>query len=276
MASISWVKALGLAAVVVIGQQAIAQSASSPPADAPTPAHTPRPMLSPGYLKAPALSADVGLSPAPPAAGSAAEARDLEGAKDALAFRGGPRWVLATADADLFGPDATRAFSCAAGVDIGAKATPRLDALLRKTLADFGMSTSAIKRKFQRPRPFMVTNSTTCTPDSEPMLRKDGSYPSGHSAIGYGWSLILATLMPDRAAQLVARGRAFGDSRRICNAHWLSDVEEGRIAAATIFARLNADPVFRQDMDAVRAELQTAAAPPRACDKETAALNAGR
>ncbi|TVV77296.1 phosphatase PAP2 family protein [Sphingomonas solaris] len=227
-----------------------------------------------GYLAEPALSADAGLSPSPPVAGSAADARDTEGMQAALALRGTPRWAQATADAELFGPHATSGFSCAAGVEIGPQTTPKTDALMRKSMADLGLSTSAIKRRYQRPRPFMVNGQPTCTPDWEPLLRRDGSYPSGHSAIGFGWGLILAEVIPDRAAALVARGRAFGDSRRICNVHWLSDVEEGRIAAAANVARLNADPVFRKDMDRARKELKKVRAEPRDCASEAGAASA--
>lgn len=235
-------------------------------------ANAPAPRLGQGYLKNAAPPESIVLSPAPPAAGSVAQARDDEASKAGLALKDGPRWTLATQDADLFGPRATATMSCALGIDIGAQTTPRLDRLLRRVMADLGMSTSVIKRAYNRPRPFMVNGQPTCTPDWEPMLRKDGSYPSGHSAVGYGWSLILAELRPEYASRIVARGRAFGDSRRICNAHWLSDVEEGRIAATTIFARLNAEPAFQKDMKAVRAELKRAKAAPHNCESEAAAL----
>jgi acid phosphatase (class A) len=135
-------------------------------------------------------------------------------------------------------------------------------------------ATSAIKRRYQRQRPFMSNGHPTCTPDHEQALRADGSYPSGHSAIGYGWSLILAELVPDRAAKIVARGRAFGDSRRICNAHWLSDIEEGRISAAAMVARLHAEPAFRADLDSVRQELREPRTPAADCNAEEAALTA--
>jgi acid phosphatase (class A) len=79
-------------------------------------------------------------------------------------------------------------------------------------------------------------------------------------------------LLPDRAALLIARGRAFGDSRRICNAHWLSDVEEGRITATVALARLHADPVFTADLAAVRAEVRSAKPVTRDCAAEAAAL----
>jgi membrane-associated phospholipid phosphatase len=35
-----------------------------------------------------------------------------------------------------------------------------------------------------------------CTPELDAALRKDGSYPSGHVAIGWGWALILAKSRP--------------------------------------------------------------------------------
>lgn len=231
------------------------------------------PRLGTGYLKSGPLPDS--FAPTPPAPGSAALARDEEGAKAALTLRGSPRWTLATADADLLSPKATATFSCTLGVAIGPDTTPRLDRLLRRTIADFGMSTSAIKHRYARPRPFMVNGQPTCTPDWEPVLRKDGSYPSGHSAIGYGWGLVLAELRPDIAPALVARGRAFGDSRRVCNVHWLSDIEEGRLAATVVFARLNADRTFQKDMKAARKDIARAKARPTGCDSEAAALTQG-
>ncbi|WP_346775520.1 phosphatase PAP2 family protein [Sphingomonas sp. G-3-2-10] len=232
----------------------------------------PAPRMEKGYLDPAPVPAMLGLTPPPPASGSPAEARDIEGARTALALRGTPRWSLATSDADLFGPGATGALSCAAGIDIGRASTPLLDRLLRRTIADFGLSGSVAKRTYARPRPFMVNEQPSCTPDWEPMLRRDGSYPSGHSAIGFGWSMILAELLPDRAALLIARGRAFGDSRRICNAHWLSDVEEGRVTATVALARLHADPAFTADLAAARVEARSAKPPVRDCAVEAAAL----
>jgi len=250
---------------MLAGGAVLAQQVAPPP-------QMPPPHLEKGYLAAVPAADILTLSPPPPASGSAAEARDLEASRAGLALHGTPRWTLATADADVFGSNETSLFSCAAGVAIGAETTPRLEKLLRRSLSDLAMSGAVIKRTYNRPRPFMVNGQPTCTPEWEPILRKDGSYPSGHSAIGYGWSLILAQLLPDRAAALVSRGRAFGDSRRVCNVHWLSDVEEGRVTAAMTVARLNADPAFRTDLDAVRAELSTAKAPPAGCAAEASAL----
>lgn len=235
--------------------------ASVAAAQAPAPV---RSSLGQGYLPAGAAPDSMALVPPPPAPGSLAAARDEAAAAEALALRGSPRWTLATSDAELRGAAATATMSCAAGRRIGPTETPVLDRLLRRAAADLGLSTAAAKRQYKRARPFTVNGATTCTPDMETVLRGDFSYPSGHSAIGFGWGLILAELVPDRAAQLTARGRAFGDSRRICNAHWLSDTEEARVVAAAMVARLHAERAFMADM--VKAKRELARAKPVAPD----------
>lgn len=237
---------------------------------------SPPPRLVAGYLKPGTGPDSLVIVPPPPVPGSAAQERDLAASKDGLALRGSARWALATRDADLFSPGSAGTFSCAAGIAIGPAETPKLNQLLRRAGTDLALSTSATKRKYMRPRPFTQNGQPICTPADETLLRGDGSYPSGHSAIGYGWSLILAEVLPDRAAQLVARGRAFGDSRRVCNVHWLSDVEEGRIMGAAMVARLHADATFLADIDAAKAEARSVVAaakgPGRDCASEAAAL----
>lgn len=214
-----------------------------------------RMMSAPGYLPLEAAPDSLLLNPPPPAPGSAAEARDLAAAEAAMALQGAPRWDLARQDALLSPETATATFSCAAGFKIDAATTPRLHGLLMRSASTVARSTSATKNKYKRPRPFTVNGKPMCTPEQDAVLRHDGSYPSGHSALGFGWGLILASAVPDRAAELVARGRAFGDSRRICNVHWLSDVEEGRIVASAVVARLHAEPEFQADLAAARAEV---------------------
>ncbi|MGO9792157.1 MAG: phosphatase PAP2 family protein, partial [Solirubrobacteraceae bacterium] len=95
--------------------------------------------------------------------------------------------------------------------------------------------------------------------------------------IGWAWALVLTELYPDRADAILARGRAFGDSRVICNVHWHSDVSEGRVVGAAVVARLHADATFRSDLEASRIEVAHArprAAPsPSECSTEAAALN---
>lgn len=222
---------------------------------APPPISQGKSPLGSSYLGGGALPDGLDLVPPPPADGSASLARDKEAAAAALALRGSPRWDLATADADLRPGRAAAAFSCTAGFPIDKEHTPALERLLGRAMADLGMATEEVKARYQRPRPFMENGQPNCTPTWDAALRRNGSYPSGHSAIGYGAGLILAEIMPDRAARLIARGRAFGDSRRICNVHWLSDIEEGRVFATATVMRLNADPAFAADLAAARTEV---------------------
>ena len=205
------------------------------------------------YLGGPLPGGD-GLIHPMPQDGDARMASDLDANARALAMRGTPRWELAERDADLGTGWYDQAFAEAAGVPLDAESSPAIARVLRRAATDFAMSTGAVKDQFQRQRPFMVNGEGSCTPSHEPLLRTNGSYPSGHSAIGYGTGLVLASIFEDRAAVLIARGRDFGDSRWICNVHWQSDVEEGRAFAAATFARLQANADFQADLAAAREE----------------------
>ena len=105
---------------------------------------------------------------------------------------------------------------------------------------------------------------------------EDGSYPSGHTAVGWAWALILTEIAPDRADEILARGRAFGESRIVCNLHWHSDVVEGRFVGAAAVARLRSDPAFCAELEAARAEVEAVRAkgltPNRDCRAEVDAL----
>lgn len=219
-----------------------------------------RPGILAGYLQPEMLPNSLALIPPPPAEGSAALALDEDVSRKSLSLRGTPRWELAIEDANLMFPEAANTFSCALGIPVTEQDTPRLYMLLRRTLADAGLSTYTAKNKYQRKRPFMKNNEPTCTPDEEAHLMKDGSYPSGHTAIGWAWALILTEIAPERADAILARGRAFGESRNICNVHWHSDVVEGRFMGAAAVARLHADSVFQAELEAAKAEYTTSRA----------------
>ena len=230
-----------------------------------------------GYLKPEVLPNSLALIPPPPAEGSAALALDEEVSRKNLALRDTPRWKVAIEDANLMFPEAAGTFSCALGLPITEQETPHLYMLLRRTLADAGLSTYTAKNNYQRKRPFMKNNEPTCTPDEEAHLRKDGSYPSGHTAIGWAWALILSEIAPDRADAVLARGRAFGESRNVCNVHWHSDVVEGRFMGAAAVARLHADPAFLAELEAAKAEYASVRTeglkPTRDCQAEADALS---
>jgi acid phosphatase (class A) len=234
------------------------------------------PGLLAGYLPSKDLPNSLALLPPPPATDSAAYALDKDISRRSFALRDSPRWVLAISDADLSFPHAASTFSCALNARITAEDTPHLYMLLRRTLTDVGISTYAAKNHYNRTRPFVWNKEPICTPDDKAFLEKDGSYPSGHTAAGWGWALILSEISPEQTDAILARGLAFGESRNVCNAHWHSDVVQGRLIAASTVARLHADPAFRAELEAARGELAAVRSkglkPIRDCNTETAAL----
>lgn len=233
--------------------------------------------IAPGYLKPSELPNSLVLLGPPPESGSAALARDEEARRATIPLRGTERWKLAITDADLAFPQAADNFSCAMGIKINETQTPRLYAMMQKVLSDFGLSTYGVKNKYNRVRPFVVHEEATCRADQEAILRGDGSYPSGHTAAGWGWALVFSQINPERSNELFGRGLAYGQSRVICNAHWQSDVDAGRIMAAATVARLQTDPAFLADLKAAAAEVNAAKTTPSAsmsnCAAEAAALS---
>jgi acid phosphatase (class A) len=107
-------------------------------------------------------------------------------------------------------------------------------------------------------------------------LESNGAYPSGHSAIGWAWALILAEIVPESADRVLARGWEFGQSRVICNVHWQSDVTQGRTVGAIVVARMHGNTEFRADLEAARREIAAVRAngdvPDLDCAAEEAAL----
>jgi acid phosphatase (class A) len=190
-----------------------------------------------------------------PAEDSAQLDLDTAWSEAMLKLQGTARWDAAIRDAELTFPAAAESFSCALGMTIDEQDTPALYMLMRRTLTDLGLATYSAKNAYQRERPFMVLGTPICTPEDKEALRKDGSYPSGHTALGWGWALILTELSPDRAEQLLARGRAFGESRNVCNVHWYSDVVAGRLVGSAAVARLHANESFQAAMKAARADI---------------------
>jgi acid phosphatase (class A) len=227
-----------------------------------------------GYLKSDAVPNSLSLLPSPPQESSTAFLLDQETYRKTRALRGTARWTMATGDADLMFPQAAGIFSCALKAPITEIDTPHLYRLLRRTLADAGLSTFPAKKHYQRVRPFSANKETSCTPEDEEKL--GWSYPSGHAAIGWAWALILSEIAPDQTNALLARGLTYGQSRVICGVHWLSDVIEGRVMGAGTVARLHADPAFRADLEAAQEELAVVRAkglkPTRDCQAEAEAL----
>ena len=224
-----------------------------------------------GYLDAAHVPDSLALVPAPPAEGSAAYALDEQVSREARALRGTARFAQAHRDAELGFPEGADQFSCAIDLDVDAQRTPALYRLLERSRIDASAATKSAKKHYQRARPFTINNEPTCTPDDEDALRGNGSYPSGHTAIGWAWALILSEIVPQRADAIQARGRNYGESRLVCNVHWQSDILEGRFMGAAAVARLHDTAEFQRDLTAARREIAQAHARGDHASRECAA-----
>ncbi|MCP5130994.1 MAG: phosphatase PAP2 family protein [Pseudomonadales bacterium] len=217
-----------------------------------------RPGILQGYLPMSEPFRSVEFVAASPQEAGAEQQLDDAVSRYSLTLRATPRWEMAKRDADLAFPAAAETFSCALGIPVTEAETPALYMLLRRTLADVGLATFSAKEAYNRSRPFVINGQPTCSPEDEEKLRSNGSYPSGHASLGWGWALILAELAPERAETILARGRAFGESRLVCNVHWYSDIVAGRMVGAGAVASLHANAEFRAAMQAASADIASA------------------
>jgi len=229
-----------------------------------------------GYLQSKALPNSLALLPPPPSAGSAAFAYDEAVSQKSISLRGSPRWTLANEDANTMFPRAAGTFSCALNAPITEQDMPHLYMVLRRVMMDASSSTDHAKKHYNRTRPFAANQAPICPTDEGKSYLKGGSYPSGHTAVGWAWALVLSEIAPEQIDAILARGRAFGESRIVCNVHWQSDVNEGRTMGAATVARLHADATFLADLEAAKVELATVRSrglkPARDCAAEAAAM----
>ncbi len=149
-----------------------------------------------------------------------------------------------------------REFSEPFGLKISKEDTPEIYKVLREGTATCDSICTFPKKYYMRKRPFMRFNEQTLTPDEEPSLRKNGSFPSGHTILGWSSALLLSEINPDCADTILARGIMYGDSRLIVGAHWQSDVNAGRLAASAAYARLHISERFLEQMRKAREEFR--------------------
>ena len=167
-------------------------------------------------------------------------------------------------------------FSTDGGKTVTGSSAEIIKEMLRRSLTDAGLSTISAKDHYKRQRPFVLNKEPICAPETRTHLEKDGSYPSGHTTVGWTWALILTEISPEQTDAILARAKSFGESRNVCNHHWYSDVEWGRSMGAATVARLHTSPEFLADVEIAKAELAAVRAkglaPTRNCSEEAAAL----
>ncbi|MCR5680650.1 MAG: phosphatase PAP2 family protein [Prevotella sp.] len=147
-----------------------------------------------------------------------------------------------------------REFSEAFGLTITKEGTPEIYKVLLDGCSTCDSICYEPKKFYMRRRPFMRMEEPTLTPEDEESLRKNGSYPSGHTLLGWSSALLLSEINPANADKLMTRGYMYGDSRLIVGAHWQSDVDAGRLAASAAYAKIHNSARFREQMKKAQQE----------------------
>ncbi len=172
-------------------------------------------------------------------------------------MRNTPRGEQAVQDARVGGDGVPRAFSEAFGIEINKESTPEIYQLIVGMREDAGdLGTREAKDYYNRTRPFCFYEEDTCNPEQQEELSTNGSYPSGHTSIGWATALVLAEINPERQNEILKRGYEMGESRVIGGYHFQSDVDAGRLTGAMTVARLHADPAFQAQLDKAKKEFK--------------------
>ena len=197
------------------------------------------------------------LLPPPPQPGSTIFSNDEARYKWGKELRDTPRGDQAAEDANVSGSGVPNAFSEAFGIKISPETTPNIYKLVLKMREDAGdLATRAAKEYYMRTRPFAYYKEMTCNPKQQEELSTNGSYPSGHTAIGWATALVLAEINLDRQNEILIRGFEMGQSRVICGYHWQSDVDAARIVSSAVVARLHANKEFAKYLKKAKKEFK--------------------
>jgi len=142
------------------------------------------------------------------------------------------------------------------GVEITKEGTPEIYSILQDVCASCDSIYSDAKAYFNRKRPYAYYNEGTIVPEKEEKHRNEGSYPSGHTVLGWTSALLLADINQSTEAMegLLARGYEFGQSRVIAGYHWQSDVDAGRMAGNVLYQLIRNHERFIEQLAKARAE----------------------
>lgn len=209
-----------------------------------------------GYLTIDQLPNAIHYLPAPPDTASLRFVNDWHQYIWGKSLRNTPRGELAVKDATYGMARMLEIYSPIIGINISEKSTPQLYCLLRQSMPVIDMAPRLIKAYYNRTRPFVQFNEPSATPSAEPNLRHNGSYPSGHTCLGWSTALLLMEIAPAHQNELLQRAMEYGQSRVIVGAHFQSDVDAGRLVASSTIARLHADTAFCHQMQRAKEEYQ--------------------
>ena len=211
-----------------------------------------------GFLTETTRPSALATIPPAPKEGEARNDLDWKIFRELRALEGSERWKLAQSDNGYQPKDLLADFSCSIGAVLTPENAPVLASILKRTTQDAGEAAEGAKQVYKRTRPFLHNTPNNICIEKTDSLMKSFDYPSGHASLGWTAGLVMAQLAPDRASQVLARGRSFGESRVVCGVHNMSAIEAGRTNAAGVFAALQGSKEFLAAMAKAREEVDLA------------------
>ncbi|WP_413535797.1 acid phosphatase [Rahnella inusitata] len=187
--------------------------------------------------------------PAPPADDSAQTKAELKELLEIQATRTPEQEKAAVADAE----ENVWRFADVMGPDFTAAKLPKTAALFDRVIVTEDVVDDHAKKAFNRPRPYMLDEQI------HPLLKKSksGSWPSGHSTVGYLMATVLGDLVPEKRNALFARASVYAENRLVAGFHYRSDTVMSRTGAALIAQKMAEQPDFQAEFDAAKTELRT-------------------
>ncbi|MBP5248062.1 MAG: phosphatase PAP2 family protein [Fibrobacter sp.] len=164
------------------------------------------------------------------------------------------RAALAVAQSVHKTDEVLKLFSEPFGEKISKSKTPAIYKLVHRSIKTINQSSSVVKRHYKRKRPYVRFHEPTLVPSEEDTLREQGSYPSGHTVIAYTTALVLIEINPSAQNELLKYAHEWGQSRIIAGYHWQSDVDASKIVVAGVFARLQGNKAFQDDIQKAKEE----------------------
>jgi acid phosphatase (class A) len=187
----------------------------------------------------------------PPAPDSPAGKADLQAVLDAQRTRTSEQVASAQADVQL----SVFRFADVMGPGFKPANLPFTAVFFNRVSSDDFAAIKTAKAYFNRPRPFVADAGEVKPIVHEP---SNASYPSGHATFAYVDAIILADMVPEKAAAIFDRAGLFAHNRVVAGVHYPSDVEAGRICGSVIDNALLHDVGFMADFATARSEVRHA------------------
>ncbi|QKC82328.1 phosphatase PAP2 family protein [Mesorhizobium sp. NZP2077] len=189
------------------------------------------------------------ILPPPPANDSAQTKAELGEVLTAQVTRTPEMVASSVADAE----ENVWRFANVMGPNFTKEKLPKFSAFFDRIVETEGAVVDPAKDVWKRPRPHQLSDLVK----PAVKLSSSGSWPSGHATVGTMMGIILADMVPEKRAEIMARAAEYAHNREVGGIHYASDVEMGKISGSVIAAVLLNRDDFKAEYEVARAELRS-------------------